>query len=106
VRTLLGDQRDELTNLRIVDRVLERIGRGGICFTDIQPQVEHESLAHLALSLAHPMVGVQRQSRDLDRDRLGPCLDISVEVAILVWLVLAVLLVLLVLVIPIARVPG
>ncbi len=101
VRALLGDQRDELANLRIVDRVLERIGRGGIRLADVQPQVEHESLANLALGVANPVVGVQRQSRDLDRDRLGASLDILV--AVLVQLVLVVLLIL---VIVIARVLG
>ena len=60
VGALLGNQRDQLANLRVVDRVLKRVGRGGIRLTDIQPQVEHQSLAHLALGLAHSVVGVQR----------------------------------------------
>ena len=80
---LLGNQRDELADLRVVDRVLERVGRGGVRLTDVQPQVEHQSLAHLALGLAHTVVGVQRQPGDLDRDRLGPPLGVLVEIALL-----------------------
>ncbi len=95
---LLGDQRDQLADLGVVDRVLQRVGRGRVGLADVQSQVEHQTLADLTLGLAHAVVGVERESRDLDRDRLGAALGIVVAV-----LVLAVLLVL---VIPIARVLG
>ena len=81
---LLDNQGDQLADLRVVDRVLERISRGGVRLAHVQPQVEHQSLAHLALCLAHPVVGVQRQPGDLDRDRLGPSLGILVGIPPLV----------------------
>ena len=90
VGALLGDQRDELADLRVVDRVLQRVGRGRVGLADVQPQVEHQALADLALGLAHTVVGVQREPRDLDRDRLGTAVWV---VAILVEIVLVFVLV-------------
>ena len=63
VRALLGDQRDELADLRIVHGVLNRVGNRGVGLTDLQAQVEHQSLADLALSVANAVVGVQRRRR-------------------------------------------
>ena len=65
-----GRQGDQLADLRVVDRVLDRVGdrRGGLA--DVDPQVEDETLADLALGLADAVVGVERQAADLDRDGL------------------------------------
>ena len=89
---LLGEERDQLTDLGVVDRVLQRVRRGRIGLAHVQPQVEHQALADLALGLAHAVVGVQRQSGDFDRDRLGATVGILV-VALLVQLILAVVIV-------------
>ncbi len=103
MRALLGDQRDQLADLRVVDRVLQRVGRGRVGLAHVESQVEHQALADLALGLAHAVVGIQRQAGDLDRDRLGAALGVIVAILVLVELVIAVLLVL---VIPIARALG
>ena len=47
--------------------------------TDVQAQIDHQALADLALGLADPVVGVQRQAGDLDGDRLGGLLAILAE---------------------------
>ena len=81
MRALLGDQRHELADLGVVDGVLDRVGDGGVGGADVQAQVEHQPLAHLALGLADAVVGVEREPRDLDRDRLRARLVIVVEIA-------------------------
>jgi hypothetical protein len=93
VGALLRNERDELADLRVVDRVLERVGCGRIGLAHVQPQVEDQALANLALGLAHTVVGVQRQSGDLDRDRLGAAIWIVIVVAILLQLPLAIVIV-------------
>jgi hypothetical protein len=77
VRALLGDQRDELADLGVVDRVGDRVGDGRVGLADIQAQVEHEALADLSLGLADAVVGVERQAADLDRYRLGCLLAVA-----------------------------
>jgi hypothetical protein len=71
VRALLGDQRDELADLGVVDRVLDRVGRRRVGLADVEAQVEHEPLADLALGVADAVVRVQRQAGYLDGDGLG-----------------------------------
>ncbi len=76
MRALLGDERDELADLRVVDRVLDRVGDGRVALADIEPQVEHQALADLALGLADAVVRVKREPGDLDRYRLGALLSV------------------------------
>ncbi len=83
---LLGDQRDELADLRVVDRVLERVGRGRVGLAHIEAQIEHEALADLALGLADAVVGVERQAGDLDRDRLGAGVALLIELVLVLIL--------------------
>ena len=71
MRALLGDQRDQLADLAVVDRVLDRVRDRRVALADVQAQVQHQALADLALGVADAVVRVQRQARDLDRDRLG-----------------------------------
>jgi len=80
VRALLGDQRDQLTDLSVVDGVIDRVRNRGVGLTDVQPQVENQPLADLPLGLADAVMGVQRKAADLDRDRLGGLLALLVEV--------------------------
>ncbi len=82
VRALLGDQRDQLADLGVVDGVLERVGYGRVGLADVETQIEHQPLTDLALRLTHAVVGVQRQTGDLNRDRLGRLLTIIVELAV------------------------
>ncbi len=74
VRALLGNERDELADLGVVDRVLEAVRRGRVGFAEVEPQVEDEPLADLALRCARAVVRVEREAGDLDRDRLEPFL--------------------------------
>ena len=78
MRALLGDERDELADLRVVDRVLDRVGDRCVGLADVEAQVEHQPLADLALGLADAVVGVKREARDLDRYRLGALLAVVV----------------------------
>lgn len=100
---LLSDQRHQLTDLRVIDRVLKRVGRGRVRLAHVQSQIQHQTLADLTLGLAHTVVGVQREPGDLDRDRLGAALD--VVVAVLLQLVLVAILLVLV-IIPATRALG
>jgi hypothetical protein len=65
---LLGDEGDGLRHLGVVHRVLDAIGQRGIGLADVEPQVEDQSLAHLALGLPHPVMGVERQPGHLHGD--------------------------------------
>src|SRR3954452_6447992 len=56
MRALLGDQRDELAHLGVVDGVFDRVGDGRVGLADVEPQVEHEPLTHLTLGLADAVV--------------------------------------------------
>ena len=49
VGALLGEQRHELADLGVVDRVLERVRHRGVALSDVQAQVDHQALADLAL---------------------------------------------------------
>src|SRR4051794_23476850 len=69
VRTLLCGERDLLADVRVVDRVLHAVGHRRVGVSHLEGEVEHEALAHVALGLLDAVVGVQRQARDLDRDR-------------------------------------
>ena len=68
VGALLGDQRDDLADLRVVDRVLDEVGDRRVDLPDLEAQVDDQPLADLALGLGDPVVGVQRQAADLDDD--------------------------------------
>src|SRR5580693_1433974 len=90
IGALLGHQRHQLADLRVVDRVLHSVGHGGIRFPHIQAQVDQQSLADLALGLAHAVVCVERETVDLDRDGLEALFVLFVLFA--VFLVVVVLL--------------
>ena len=53
---------------RVVDRVLDAVGDGRVALAHIDPHVDEQALADLALGLGDPDVGVQREAADLDRD--------------------------------------
>ena len=84
VGALLGDQRDELADLGVVDGVFDRVGDSRVGLAHVEPQVEHQPLADLALGLADAVVGVEREARDLDRDRLGRLLGVLAELVAVV----------------------
>jgi len=71
-------------DLGVVDGVEDGVGDGGIRFAHVQPQVDHQALADLALGLADAVVRVQRQAADLDRDGLGGLLAILADLLALV----------------------
>src|SRR6185312_13145759 len=68
VGALLGDERDRLADLAVVDGVLDAVSDGRVAGADLDPQVDHEALADLALGLGHAVMRVERQAGDLDRD--------------------------------------
>ena len=80
MRALLGDERDELADLGVVDGVLDRVGDGRVGLADVEAQVEDEALPDLALGLADTVVRVQREACDLDRYRLGALLAVVLVV--------------------------
>ena len=69
---------------RVVDRVLDPVGERGVALADVEPQVEQQPLADLALGRGHPDVRVQRQPADLDRDLW---LGVPLLVLVLVYVV-------------------
>src|SRR5581483_6433749 len=82
VAALLGDQRDELADLAVVDGVLDAVGLGRVRLADVDADVEEQALADLALGGADADVRVQREARDLDRDD-GLHAAVEVEVVVL-----------------------
>jgi hypothetical protein len=60
VGTLLGDQVGHVAHLRVVDGVLDAVGEGGVAFPHVDPDVEQQTLPHLALGSGHPDMGEQR----------------------------------------------
>ena len=68
VRALLGDQRDHLADLAVVDRVLDAVGDQRVGLADVEADVEHEPLADLPLGGGDAVVRVEREADDLDRD--------------------------------------
>src|SRR4051794_23180474 len=68
VGALLGDQRDHLADLAVVDGVLDAVGDQRVGLADVEAHVEHEALADLALGGRDAVVGEQREADDLDRD--------------------------------------
>src|SRR5436190_20349099 len=68
VGALLGGQRDRLADLGVVDGVLDAVGDDRVAGSDLEAQVDHQSLADLAFGLRDPEVGVQRQAGDLNGD--------------------------------------
>ena len=49
VGALLGDERDGVADLAVVDGVLDHVGDGRVAVADLQADVEHQALADLAL---------------------------------------------------------
>ena len=49
---LLGDEVRRLADLRVVDRVLDPVGDRRVALTDVEPQVQQQPLADLALRSA------------------------------------------------------
>ena len=68
VGALLRDQRDGLADLGVVDRVLDPVGHRRVDLPHLEPQVDDQSLADLALRLGDAVVGVERQAGYLDDD--------------------------------------
>ena len=62
-----GDQCDGLAHRGVVDRVLEAVGHGRVAVLDVEGDVEHHALACLLLGLGDPVMGEEREARDLDR---------------------------------------
>src|SRR6185312_13489859 len=89
VGALLGDERDGLAYLAVVDRVLDAVGDRRVAGADLDPQVDHEPLADLTLGVRHAVMRVERETGDLDRDeRLrGLLVLVVLEVLVLELLV-------------------
>jgi hypothetical protein len=69
---LLGDERNRLADLGVVDRVLEAVGQRRVALADVEAQVDHQPLPDLALGGADAVMGVERETGDLDgHERLG-----------------------------------
>jgi len=60
-----GDERDQLADLRVVDRVLDAIGLRSVGLADIDPDVKQQPLTDLALGGADSNV----RERDSPRSR-------------------------------------
>src|SRR5213078_1147520 len=61
-------QRDDLTDLGIVDRVLEPVGQHRIAVGHIEADVDLEPLADLALGLRNSVMRVDGEAANLDLD--------------------------------------
>ena len=66
VRALLGDERDLLADLAVVDGVLDAVGDQRVDLADVEADVEDQPLADLALGLGDAVVRVEREADDLD----------------------------------------
>ena len=64
----LGDQRDHLADLAVVDRVLDAVGDQRVGLARVEADVEQDPLADLALLGGDAVVRVERQPDDLDGD--------------------------------------
>src|SRR6185312_8391748 len=68
VRDRRAQALERLADLAVVDGVLDAVSDGRVAGADLDPQVDHEALADLALGLGHAVMRVERQAGDLDRD--------------------------------------